>query len=296
MTNDDTLLAGFLDRSLSEEQLLELEARKAASPEFAQQFSNMLAVESMLASAAPKSHIPANFLHAVENTVAATVVAGGSAAGAWGFMNGLSSAWVWLGGSALVLVTAGTLYYSNLPSSTPAPEPAAQTPAVQSVPSPTPVAQPVQSNPTVSTTEPSVSHSTSQPQAPTQPDASGDRLDNLKSQDGPDVFADLVVEYKQAVASGDIIAAATKARVLARGYAERKNFSSSDDYFTKAVEHARKAKLVEIEISALGEHGKTFLTRGNQSQARLLFEQAIERGSQTGMSVSVWTEALKDLR
>ena len=117
MTNDDTLLAGFLDRSLSEDQLLELEARKASSPEFAHQFSNMLTLEGMLAKAAPSIAVPAHFLNAVENSVAAKVLVGGATSG--GFLSGLSSAWSWFGGAALALVTAGAVYYYTQPAPQP---------------------------------------------------------------------------------------------------------------------------------------------------------------------------------
>lgn len=291
MTNDDTLLAGFLDRSLSEDQLLDLEARKAASPEFAHQFSNMLTLESMLASATPQATIPAHFLNAVENTVAAKVLVGGASGG---FLSGLSSMWSWLGGAALALVTAGSIYYVNQPSPV----------AVVRVP-PT-------VNETIVTTEPSTtlpeppavvleesSVAPSDPRNPARETKNEDpskTSNNMKTDGGTPALLLAVKEYEAHVASSDHVNAALKAITIGLAYRADRDLARSEYYFAKAADHARTAKLAEQEIIALGEYAVTANMRGNETQARLLLNQAILRGSQTGIDVSVWTQKLKDLR
>ena len=50
MTNEE-LLAGFLDRSLSEDQLVDLETRRAADPTFDRDVREMVAVEDVLLAA-----------------------------------------------------------------------------------------------------------------------------------------------------------------------------------------------------------------------------------------------------
>lgn len=295
MTNDDTLLAGFLDRSLSEDQLLELEARKAASPEFAHQFSSLLTVESMLTTATPKSTIPAHFLNTVENAVAAKVLAGGAAGG---FLSGLSSAWSWIGGAALALVTAGTVYYVNQPA--PQPVVVQQTPSVLVQPSDVPVSQPsTQTAPDVET-DSRISTPSAPPTVTENPkgDADGSGMTDMKTTSSKQAAIDqAIADYDVAVQSSDFVSATQRAMTLGKKYFENDDLAKSEAYYAKAVLHARKAKLAELEVQALGEQAKTEIARGNESHARLLLEQAIARGSQiTGTDLSVWTRLLKELR
>ncbi|MCU0330971.1 MAG: hypothetical protein MUC47_08345 [Candidatus Kapabacteria bacterium] len=101
MTNDE-LLAGFLDRSLSEDQLLELEARRASSPEFAQELQNLINLEASLPAARPAAAAPAAFLATVENAIAAnlaTTVATGAA--------GAGLSWLSIAGISAAVVAAG---------------------------------------------------------------------------------------------------------------------------------------------------------------------------------------------
>jgi len=294
MTNDDALLAGFLDRSLSEDQLLELEARKAASPEFAHQFSNMLTLETMLASATPKVAVPAHFLATVENAVAAKMLVGGASAG--GLFSGLSSMWAWLGGAALVVVTAGSIYYFNQP------QPVIVVTALPGVSKTATAAEPqsIPSLPLTPTAEATVNTRDAAPTKSADDSKSNDgnqvRQDNLKSDGGLDALAITVGEYNSYADENDQVKATITAFTLGTTYRSKGDLGRSEDYFAKAVMHARKAKLVKEEINALGEQAVTAASRGNETQARLLLNQAISRGSSTGIDVSVWTQKLKDLR
>lgn len=289
MTNDDTLLAGFLDRSLSEDQLLELEARKAASPEFAHQFSNMLTLESMLVTAAPKATVSAHFLHTVENTVAAKVLAGGAAGG---LLSGLSSAWAWLGGAALALVSVGSIYYFNQP----APQPVVQVTPKTVLAQPTDEGAATLAEPTSTVIAEPIAVPVSPKSPVAKTDGGSSSTAEMTSVGGEDAVLITVKEYEAHVTSADHVNATLKALTLGNKYRADKDFARSEDYFAKAVEHARKAKLVKEEIRALGEQALTSIARGNESQARLLLNQAILRGSQTGIDVSVWTQKLKDLQ
>ncbi len=297
MTNDE-LLAGFLDRSLSEDQHLELEARKAASPEFAHQFSNMLTLETMLASATPKAAIPAHFLASVENTVAAKVLVGGASAG--GLLSGLSSMWSWLGGAALVLVTAGSIYYFNQPATVAVVQTAQPTVGAQSAEGQTAVAQPSSTvtEPAIPEPQPVSVPSTTTKAAIPAPnvDPATTSTSEMSSTSPEAALASTVKEYEAHVTSSDHLNATLKAITIGRTYRSTNDLGRSEDYFAKAVVHARKAKLAEQEITALGEQAVTVAARGNETQARLLLNQAISRGSQTGIDVSVWTQKLKDLR
>ena len=105
-----------------------------------------------------------------------------------------------------------------------------------------------------------------------------------------------VKEFEAHVISSDHLNATLKAIMIGRTYRSRGDLGRSEDYFAKAVVHARKAKLAVEEVNALGEQAVTVAARGNETQARLLLNQAISRGSQTGIDVSVWTQKLKDLR
>lgn len=136
MTNDD-LLAGFLDRSLSEDQLLELEARRASSPEFAQELQNLINLEASLPTARPAAVAPAAFLATVENAIAAnlaTTVATGAA--------GAGLSWISIAGISAAVVAAGvaTTLWLTQPTE---PAPTA-TPPQSAVPS---LVQPAQPQP-----------------------------------------------------------------------------------------------------------------------------------------------------
>jgi len=170
MTNEE-LLSGFLDRTLSEDHLLELEARTAASPEFAREVNEMITLESRIKRAAPSVLFPTAFLAAVEHTVASSIAsstvvsAGAVAAGV--------SAWLPIAGAAIVgLVGAGAVWYysgsNETASSTPQPVVAPVTQESHSV-----LAEPVLVEPAPSHSEPV----RSTPQL-AQPVASAPRFDD----------------------------------------------------------------------------------------------------------------------
>lgn len=130
MTNEE-LLAGFLDRSLSEDDLLELEARASASPELARELRELVAMESRIKKAAPAVLFPTSFLAAVENSIAASIAAAAVTAGVAGAATATGfSSWLPLAGAAaLGIAGVGTAVYfiassPAAPNATPTPTPA----------------------------------------------------------------------------------------------------------------------------------------------------------------------------
>jgi len=143
MTNEE-LLAGFLDRSLSEDDLLELEARAKAQPELARELRELVAMESRIKKAAPAVLFPTSFLAAVENSIAASIAAAALTAGVAGAATatGISSWLPIVSIAALGVAGVGTAAYF-IASSPAQPEAAPRlTPVV--APAPTAVPQPPQ--------------------------------------------------------------------------------------------------------------------------------------------------------
>ena len=123
MTNHE-LLAGFLDRSLSEDQLLEFEARQLADPAFAHEVKEMLTVERLLQQEPPRVDYPVGFLATIESNIAAKVAVGAAGGGLLGFL--AHNAWTWIvGGTAAAAISGGALYFATRDSE-PSPQPPVQ--------------------------------------------------------------------------------------------------------------------------------------------------------------------------
>lgn len=105
MTNDE-LLSGFLDRSLSEDELLDFEARKAASPDFAREAQHLVALESMLATHQPATAAPTQFLASVEDRLAAAITAPAAATAAANAPSMPIGAWIAIAATGLVATGA----------------------------------------------------------------------------------------------------------------------------------------------------------------------------------------------
>lgn len=309
MTNDE-LLAGFLDRSLSEDGLLEFEARQTVSPEFAQTVREMLAVESVLRTATPVIAIPTAFLQDVENTVAERVV---SATSSRGILSGLSSIWTWIGGAALVAVGIGaySLYHGPATSNQPMADPAIRQqqvvmatkvedePAVLPAPATTTTNEPVTAIVKRNDERPDTKSATSTPEPitlgkqPAQRTASdvsfgttnpASTLENLKS------------DYNAAISADNDVLSAQIALEIGRHLSVRmKNYDESERYLRLALTHARSVRVPEYEVDALGELGLLARERGNMTEAAGLLKQAVARGNASGLSTKKYSAALDNL-
>ncbi len=302
MTNDE-LLAGFLDRSLSEDGLLEFEARQTASPEFAQTVREMLAVESVLRTATPVIAIPTAFLQDVENTVAERVI---SATSSKGILSGLSSIWTWIGGAALVAVGIGTysLYRGPATSNQPMADPATRQqqvivatkiedePAV--LPEPSTTSQPATAIVKQNDERPDMKSVTPTPEpiavnkqpAPVSLDAisPASTLENLKK------------DYNAAISADNDVQGAQIALEIGRHLSSRmKNYDESERYLRLALTHARGVRVPQYEVDALGELGLLAKERGNMTEAAGLLKQAVSTGNASGIGTKKYAAALESL-
>jgi len=310
MTNDE-LLSGFLDRSLSEDSLLEFEARKQSSPEFEREVQEMLAVETALATVTPIVAIPTGFLQRVEDAVAGKVASGASAS--TGLLGGLSTTWTWVGTAALVaLGTAATVYFTT-PSSV-APPSVARPSVPQSVarPSVAPqsvpqsVARPSVPRPSVAQSETRVAQSETRvaqsetrvarpsvAQSDKQPVSTQAEL-NISNQSS--VIASLRKDLDRCMAQNNRTECALIARTLGTKLRSSGSFDESRVYLQQSLDIAKSMHLVQYEVGALGELGLLARDRGNTTEARLLLQQAVTKAAAIdASSAAQYEKALNEL-
>lgn len=289
MTNQE-LLAGFLDRSLSEDELLEFEARQNASPEFAAEVREMLTVEDLLTTAAPRVRYPVEFLATVEGTVAAKVAA---AATATGIIAGLAkNAWTWLvGGSAAVVIGGGALYLASTSESNERPQASAPSRVVVA-PAPAPAA-PATSAPAEVRGNTTPTRVTAAPAPAPRPAANIDL--NAQKTDPSSVTKNLIAEYEQCSRANDPVRCAQVALNLGRQLRTEGNNGEARVYLDRALTHARTMKLAEYEMKAYGELGLVAVAEGDGARASAAFTRAIEIGQTRNADVSRWVRELEAL-
>jgi len=277
MTNQELLL-GFLDRSLSEDQLLEFEQRQLESPEFAQEVREMLTVEDLLTQSAPRVRYPLEFLASVESSVAAKVVAGAAAAGILGALT--KSVWAWIASGAAVAVTGGAIYYAtqHTPEPAPTPAPSARTTAVSPAPAAT------SETPAVVEFEPPVAVK----------NVTGVDVD-AKATATNSVVDQLRADYESCAIGKDPVRCSQLALQLGRKYRQVGQGADAQQFLQAAVEHARTARLAQFEVDALGELGFLAKSRSDLSDARGFFERAIERAASAKLTTTKWQAELDQL-
>lgn len=292
MTNDE-LLAGFLDRSLSEDQLLEFEDRKQTHPEFAQEVSEMLTVEKLLVGSVPFVNVPTDFLSSVEHAVAAKVATGSSTIG---FLTSLATnAWTWITGAA-VIATGVYLGFSNgeqrvesvpqsqqvVPSVTqhvlPSVEPRTA-PSVRTIDAPSVKSSGVRE---ANNDAPRVALNT------TSNDSAGVVVSNAdRALDG------LLKDLEKCRAAGDHVLCSQIALAIGRTYSQKNADTQAEQYLKMALLEAQNARLVQFEIEANGELGVVAQNDGRISSAKQLFKKAINLGITNGIQVDKWSKALE---
>lgn len=293
MTNDE-LLAGFLDRSLSEDQLLEFEARREANPDFAQQAEAMIRVEKVIPMAAPVFAVPTDFLQAVEADVATKVSAGASG----GFFSGAAgSAWSWIAGAGAVAITAGGVYLATQGTST-TPEPVAvvaptqerivpaekQTLPVVSAPvHEAPIIQAAPARRTSIERSPSSAPVTRPSTTLTPPKA----VDvQTESHDG--ALASLLDDLDASRSTENPVRSAQMGLAVGRTYRERGDARRAEQYLGLALADARAARTVQYEIEILGEMALNAMDAGRTYDAQEYLLKAVSVGEQAGLDVSKW--------
>lgn len=286
MTNEE-LLAGFLDRSLSEDQLVDLETRRAADPTFDQDVREMVAVEDVLLSAAPVAVVPTDFLAHVEDVMAAKVAQGSSIAVA-----GVSSALKTFGVAITAVGTAVGIYVvtqrMDSPASLPS-QPVAVAPSTSMLPT---------STPSVETTEPT-------PISESRSTTIASRLDEQPSADGSaNAYASastpmvdrLLAQYASCKQQNDNMRCTQLALNIGAQYRKHGEYQMAMTYFNEALASARTLRVVQYEVEALGAIGMVNLDRGNTTAATTYLRSAIERANGIdGLNVDAYRRALSGI-
>lgn len=285
MTNEE-LLAGFLDRSLSEDQLVDLEARRAADPTFDQDVREMVAVEDVLLTAAPVTVVPTDFLARVEDTMAAKVAAGSSVS---------TGVYAVLKTAGVAIATVGTAIGIYVASQ--------RTEHVATQPS-----QPISNAPAVTTAPPSTSsvestQTTRVSESRSTPIAS--RVDEQPSADGSaNAYASastslvdrLLAQYASCKQQNDNMRCTQLALNIGSQYRKQGEYQMATTYFNEALASARSLRVVQYEVEALGNIGLLNLDRGNTTVAATYLRSAIERANGIdGVNVDAYRRALSGL-
>lgn len=281
MTNQE-LLAGFLDRTLNEDQLLDFEKRQLESPEFAQEVREMLTVEDLLTESAPKVRYPVEFLAKVESSIAAQIIAGAATGGILGTLAKMGWGWI-VGGTTAAVVGGTALYVAATRSDEVAPDPRPKTvthttqpPIVQQPAVETP-ATPVATAPTVSVRE------VSKVDVSVKATPTNSALDQLRA------------DYETCSTTNDRVRCAQIALQIGRRLRQTQRATEAEQFLAAAVGHARATRLAQFEVDALGELGLIAAERGDVPQATSYFQKAIERGQSARVTTTAWSTALEKL-
>lgn len=280
MTNQE-LLAGFLDRSLSEDQLLEFEQRQLESPEFAQEVREMLTVENLLADSAPKVRLPLEFLAKVESSVAAQVIAGAATGGVLGTL--AKFGWGWIAGGTTAAVVGGTALYVAATSTDdvqPDPRPSRTVSAPKTI-TPPDIPQPEAAAPAAPA--PTAIREVSKVDVSVKATPTNSALDQLRA------------DYESCSATNDRVRCAQIALQIGRTLRQTQRSSEAETYLTSAVNNARTARLAQFEVDALGELGLLMAERGEVQQAVVYLQKAIDRGQGARIVTTRWSTALENL-
>ena len=285
MTNEE-LLAGFLDRSLSEDQLVELEARRAADPTFDQDVREMVAVEDVLLTAAPVTVVPTDFLARVEDTMAAKVAAGSSVS------TGVSAALKTAGVAIATVGAAIGIYVATQRTEHTAMQPS----------------QPIRNAPAVTTALPSTSSvesaqtrrvsesrsTTIASRVDEQPSANGSA--NAYASASTSLVDRLLAQYASCKQQNDNMRCTQLALNIGSQYRKQGEYQMATTYFNEALASARSLRVVQYEVEALGNIGLLNLDRGSTTAAATYLRSAIERANGIdGVNVDAYRRALSGL-
>jgi tetratricopeptide (TPR) repeat protein len=286
MTNDE-LLSGFLDRSLSEDQLLELESRRAADPAFNHEVRSLLAVENALKVAAPLVAIPTDFLATVEDMVAAKVAAGAAPAA-----TGMSATLKVAAAAVAALGSAVGIYLATQKVEAPAPS-SAPTQAERVV-APVAIAPKASVNVKAQQPSPRVSAHSAERMADVEITANG--AANAYASSSSSTTDRLVAQYEGCKRSADNMRCAQLALNIGAQYRKHGDKALATSYYTDALRIATSLHIVQYEVEALGSLGMLSIDRGNNEAAASYLRLAIERAETVdGINVEPYRRALVGL-
>ena len=295
MTNEE-LLAGFLDRSLSEDQLLEFESRREADVEFGRQAQSMIRVERVLPMAAPVIFAPTDFLQAVEADVA-TKVASGAASSAIGSV--ATSTWGWIAGAGVAALTAGGVYVATQ-STEPVEAAAVPIPVAveQQISAPAEVTPPVVKAPAresapvqrvVSTrAQPVVQEQSIKSDVASTQRLAPPRVVDMSAESTDPALESLVSDLESSRSNGNLVRSAQLGLALGRTYRERGNLVKAEQFLGQALIDARSERTIEYEVNILGEMALNAVQSGRKNDAREYLYKAVSIGEKAGIDVSDW--------
>lgn len=295
MTNDE-LLAGFLDRSLNEDQLLEFEARKQADPSFAHEVNEMLTVEGLLKTSAPRGLAPAGFLVGVESAVAYKIFSSSPAAsvvGGW-----FSSAWTWVAAVGVTLIGAATFFVVNRPTSD------VQVRPTSVVQRPTSSVQRPASDVQRPASDVQTQTTSQRPLTISQRPLTTDQRPLTINQQPPSTSYEVETSNESTIAklkkdldacraSNDHVRCTQIALQIGRTYRERRLTDEAMSYLTMAQLEARQAHIIQYEIDAYGEIGLLMRDAGRKVDANENFRIAVDLGTKNGIDVQRWTSEIR---
>lgn len=290
MTNDE-LLAGFLDRSLSEDELLEFETRQQDNPAFAEEVQRMVTTEELLQGAAPTVKYPVGFLATIESSVAARLVAASTAAtaGAIATKSIWSGAWAWIttGIGALAIGAGITWFVTQQPTSVQQQQPiphlrtaqqqhTPQQPAISQQPAVVPQQQQLVQPPGN--------------QMHVQPGVS-DR--HIRIDSTPDAVTQLKQKLVECKQSADKNMCGHINRALGNELRKRNKYQEAKPYLEAALLYGQQSGIKQFEMDAHGELGLLAQAQGNTQLATEHFTNAVTFGKANNLDVTRWKKALE---
>ncbi len=287
MTNDE-LLAGFLDRSLSEDQLLEFESRRASDPAFDAEVTDMLTVEGLLSESAPTAVAPVGFFSTVEAGVVAKIAAGTVGGVGLGYV--FSNVWTWVIGTSALIVGTAAVYLATT-TSDPAPvkveahtaQPS--TPSEQASPQPATIEEPAQAAPETSISSNSVSTST-RPETPSRELPAPTDNRQLATSNPPAALQQLIQELESCTAHNLGVRCAQLAINIGVQFRQQGDHAQATQYLERGLQSARAARTVQQQVQALAELARVARVSGNAGLAVQRYQEAIKLAAASGLPMS----------
>ena len=302
MTNDE-LLAGFLDRSLNEDQLLEFQARRESDPEFAQQVFTMLRIEEALPIAAPSISAPVALFQSVEATVANHIAQQaahlGIAASAGGFGSMIkstlstvaTSVWTYATAAGLAAIGAGVAYFSD-PSTAPSFSTGSRVVAVSDAPRAQPVelrlVAPHEETPSRAQRVSSDRLSRNGVEWTTAADVPKfsnrtHRLD-VQAPSADPALESLLGDLDRSRNASDLVRSAQIGLAIGRTYRERGQHTLAERYLGKSLVDARQSRVVEYEVEVLTELALNANATGRRTDAQGYAQKAQSVAERAGIT------------
>jgi hypothetical protein len=273
MTNEE-LLAGFLDRTLTAEQLQLFELRKAENADFAEEVRQMVATEELLTNAAPTVRYPVAFFQQVEQSIVAKILAAGAvtSVGVVAVKTWLPSFWGWITLSASAVAVGGSaIWFATRQQQQPSPV-AKQPAVVQQTQQAPPVAPQTQVQP--------------------QPELVAPQQGSVRVVNSQDVVTNLKQELEVAKTLSDKTSAMQLCRALGVTLRQRSAFNESSEYFQSALAYAQQLAVPNFEIDMLGEIAVLEQTRGNNHEAQQRLLTLVALGKKHGIDVQQWQQKI----